>query len=185
MTQPKPIKGRRIVDSRCNGQRYRYLLWQENDDVADGKDKHICWVMLNPAKADLYQNDCSVCKVIKFSHDCGYKHVAVLNLIPIYAPNTPALQNLYKCNVDIAGEWNKQIKCMKEALMGADKVVLAWGNPNNELLPALKLAKHHLIDCLQETKQIGNTFCIDTTTHGHPRHPARRRIHCLHPFIFP
>ena len=185
MTQPKRIKGRNIVDSYCNGQRYRYLLWQEHDDIAGGKDSHICWVMLNPAKADLYQDDNTVCKVIKFSHGCGYKRVAVLNLIPIYAPDTKCLKKLYKCNVDIAGDWNKQIKCMKEALRDADKVVLAWGNPDSKLLPALNLAKQQLIDCLREAKQIGNTFCIATTKAGHPHHPAYYDIDCLYPFIFP
>ena len=185
MTQPKRIKGRDIVDSHCNGQRYRYLLWQEHDDIAGGKDNHICWVMLNPAKADLYQDDNTVCKVIKFSNDCGYKRVAVLNLIPIYAPDTEALKNLSKCNVDIAGDWNTQIECMKEALRGADKVVLARGNPDSELLSALNLAKQQLIDCLREAKQIGNTFCITTTKARHPRHPAYYDIDCLYPFIFP
>ncbi|HLP89277.1 MAG TPA: DUF1643 domain-containing protein [Nostocaceae cyanobacterium] len=152
-------------DAKIVGQ-YRYLLsrkWDENLP-------QVTFVMLNPSKANAYEDDPTITRCINFAHSWGYGCLEVVNLFA-YISTDP--RELGQVNDPVGAKNNDYIQL---AVNQAKLIILAWGagkypqiqNRNQEVL---KLIYHQPLYCLGATKD------------GHPRHPLYLR-NSTKPMIF-
>ena len=138
--------------------RYRYRLTR----VWDTERASVCWVMLNPSRADHSTDDPTIRRVIAFSRDWGYGSATVVNLFA-YRTHSPAV--LRQASQPV-GPHNDRI--VADAAETADMVLFAWGNHGRLANPTTRRPRSLEVEAL-----LGDTAtrCLGRTRSGQPRHP--------------
>jgi hypothetical protein len=70
---------------------YRFTLTREWDP----RRGRLCWVMLNPSKADAYTDDPTITRCVRFAADWGFGAISVVNLFALRSTDPKEL------NVDL------------------------------------------------------------------------------------
>jgi len=141
--------------------RYRYSLWR----VWNTSKPLLCWVMLNPSKANATEDDHTIRWCIRYAAENGYGGIVVVNLFAFRA-TMPADM---KAAADPIGPDNDAMLAavLKDVVRTGGKVLVAWGvhgefqDRDREVLKVI-------------TKYYRQApLCLDVTIKGHPKHPAR------------
>ena len=127
---------------------YRYALYRS----VDGEDvdaltasvaphdirRTVCFVMLNPSKADENANDPTIEKLLKFTARWGFQRLAVVNLFAYRETDSKKLRALAS-GTDLIGPENDEtiIRVAGES----HKIVCAWGNEGVILDRGLQVAE--------------------------------------------
>lgn len=149
---------RDAVISPCGN--YRYALWRE----WDSSKKRICWIGLNPSRADDKIDDPTMKRCISYSIQWGYGSMAVGNL---FAWRTPNPRNLLDAADPVGPDndfWLQKLAADAEivvAFWGTGGILLNRAEQIRELLPelhCLKLTKsgqpHHTRGLPNELKPV-------------------------------
>ena len=99
-------------------KRYRYLLGRR----IGASDRRLLFIMLNPGTADESHNDATIRRCIGFAERWNFGVMEVANL---FAFRTSYVAELRAAKEPIGPDNDKWIS---EALVAADRVILAWGN---------------------------------------------------------
>lgn len=124
----------------------------------------ICWIMLNPSKADAEVDDPTIRRCIGFSKAWGAGGICVVNLFPLRATNPDELLRPFSPPVkDIAG-----VMGINNATIGGlsekRRIIAAWGS-------------HKAIEKSDRDRQVMRLLddrtveCLGITKDGYPRHP--------------
>lgn len=100
-----------------NGK-YRYLLGRRISD----SPRRLLFIMLNPSTADANRSDNTITRCTNFARDWGYGTMEVVNL---FAYRTPDVSELRQADEPVGPHNDSWIR---NALISADRVILAWGN---------------------------------------------------------
>lgn len=135
-------------------EEYRYLLWRKwNENLP-----RITFIMLNPSTADEREDDPTLRRCIRFAMDWGYGSLEVVNLFAYRATDPKFLLSVS----DPVGKSNN--KYIKDAILRADKVLIAWGTKGSIL--------NRDIEVLEIIKALNiPLFTLELTRQGYPRHP--------------
>lgn len=136
----------------------RYILTR-------GLPPHVCFVMLNPSRADEETDDPTVRKCLRFAKRWGYGGIVVVNLIPVIATDPYSLP-LWR------GRYQDNASYIRKALE-TPTIVLAWGSVPTAVRRGVALQEHILH--FREIAGERPLFCIGLTKRGDPRHPSRAR----------
>jgi hypothetical protein len=137
---------------------YRFLLSR----VWDTDRARVCWIMLNPSKADARRDDNTIRQCISFSKSWAFGSLEVVNLFALISTDPAMLRGAH----DPVGEGNDNY--IREAAGRARKIVCAWGAGG-----ALFGRSREVIDLC---RPLGKLWCIGTTKTGHPWHPLRKSL---------
>ena len=133
-------------------KRYRYKLTR----VWDKSKKRICFVGLNPSKADETENDPTVWKLVRYADSWGYGGMTVVNL---FAIRTPRRRQMMREEEPI-GPKNDAVLEHVAVSKEYDKVIAVWGddgrykNRNSEV-----------------KKLFSELWVLKVSKSGEPRHP--------------
>lgn len=146
------IKTAEISDCRF----YRYGLgrtWSNTRPL-----RTVCWVMLNPSKADHEIDDPTIKRVVSFSQDWKFDGALVVNL---YAWRATDPRELY-LGGDVVGPRNDQY--IRAALLVSSTVVCAWGKAGPD--------KNRPAQVLQLIRAAGHRpLALRVNKDGNPGHP--------------
>ncbi|RSK50991.1 DUF1643 domain-containing protein [Hymenobacter rigui] len=145
--------------SEC--ERYRYTLarcWNEAGPV-------VCFVMLNPSKADAWQDDPTIRRCIGFAKAWGFGALNVVNLYSYRATKPADLKATPEPN---GPESNQHLATVAA---GASLIIAAWGNHGEGERVA------EVLTLLQGTGR--EIHCLGQTKTGAPRHPLYVRADVL------
>lgn len=130
-------------------RKYRYALWRKWDETKP----MIMFIGLNPSKANEYEPDPTITRVIQFSKSMGYGGVYMMNLYAIVDSNPDVL----KTHPDPLGENDGWVeKIAPECQM----IIFAWGK--------FKEAKSRADKFI---KMFPEGHCLVKNKDGSPRHP--------------
>lgn len=177
--------------------RHRYMLWRNLADTECGADQNsdflpnlghhadvaqphhtartICFIMLNPNRADELSNDPTIKRCIGFAKGWGFLKVIVVNLFSIKA-QTPAL--LRHMKGPLVGRSNDAF--VLSAIEQSSMVVAAWGNHGNiggrdqELLEFVETALGSN-SALKSNAHLEGLHCLGLTKLRQPKHPLYLR----------
>lgn len=136
--------------------RYRYLLWRSIED--GGGKGTVCFVMLNPHKADAKSNDPTITRCVNFVRTWGYDRLSVVNLFA-YMAKEPRELILRR---EPVGQLNDRY--IYGSMVGADLIVAAWGNYGSHMGRSTRV--------LSMAKEWGlGLQCLDRNATGEPKHP--------------
>lgn len=139
---------------------YRYeltRLWEPDGWI-------VCWIMLNPSTADAVRDDPTIRRCIEFSRRMGCAGMSVVNLYA-YRASDPA--ELAACTVE-EREAPSNLYYIRAAMMTVDRIMAAWGRPQNipgyarVLNDVTSLAYRHMKDL----------YCLGVNGDGSPKHPS-------------
>lgn len=137
-------------------ERYRYVLGRR---WAPGR--HVCWIMLNPSRADAVRDDATLTRCIGYSRSYGFKALVVVNLYAWRATDPRELATVD----DPEGPDNNRI--VLEQAAAAHTVIAAWGA--NRMARQLEPAWLSALSAAHITlHRVG-----PPTKDGHPPHPLR------------
>ena len=153
--------------SECRS--YRWILKRE---LLSGK-KTVVFIGLNPSKANSFNNDRTLIRIIYFCSRWNYKNVYIVNLFGLIS-KSPA--QLSKSKDPIGGNndlitlitlefWRKNINC---------DLWLGWGDKgqlNGRDLEVLKLIKKFSSLKSRENNYSKRVFSLGLSKKGIPRHP--------------
>lgn len=116
---------------------YRYTLDRSLDPYTwsdprapDGAPRRtILFILLNPSKADAFDNDPTIEKLIKFGRREQMQRLSVVNLFAYRETDSRLLVKRYAEGVDLVGPDNNRY--LLERVMEADLTVCGWGNEGN------------------------------------------------------
>lgn len=143
-------------------------------------EKSVLCIMMNPSKADKYQSDNSVNKVIKCFCD-SYGFINIVNLFPFYETKSSKLSELIN-KLKKEPEFNEIIKfnlcTIKTKINSVNEIVLAWGDPANDEITQMHYGiSMEILSYIagKENIYVFGTTKFDTilTKKGNPRHPSR------------
>lgn len=133
-----------------NDKQYRYELRRIFDDAKP----IVCFVGLNPSKADAEQDDPTILKCIAYTKNWGYGGFIMVNLFAYRATNPKDLYSI----TDPIGRDND--KYLQNAFDEAEKVICCWGksgNLNGKNAEVLKV--------------INKPYCLAKVKNGNPSSP--------------
>lgn len=141
---------------------YRYVLTREWQTLT-GEARTLTFVMLNPSTADDRADDQTIRRCIGYAERDDCSRLRVVNLYAYRTPSPADLRAARDDGVDIVGPENEHH--VEQALMDADRVVVAWGIVDAAALtsPIMRLVR----------SWHAPLFCVGTTADGSPRHPSR------------
>jgi hypothetical protein len=131
---------------------YRYLLTRTWDKTKLG----VCFVMLNPSKANATDSDNTIDRCITFAKSWGYGKIEVVNLFA-YVSTDPKV--LYTTQDPVGPENDRYIY---DSLKTNEEIILGWGNIGKHQKRAqifLNMFKDYKLKCLKKNKD------------GSPGHP--------------
>ena len=107
---------------------YRFKLWREwqGSEFFDEKPRTICFVMLNPSRADEKKDDPTLRRCIDFAKQLKFERVDVVNLFSYVTSSPKILLEVARDCAQITGG-NEGDEILKETAQNADMIVLAWG----------------------------------------------------------
>lgn len=145
----------RLVRSAEVSECGRYRYWLRRSWQTGGNGKAVCFVMLNPSKADAMIDDPTVVRCMNFTRSWGYSIMYVVNLFAFRATDPRELKT---ADDPVGPRGDVELAACRTA----DLVIAAWG-PKGTLLgrdkAALRLLAGKPLHCLRLTK------------YGHPQHP--------------
>lgn len=148
---------------------YRYALYRSLDGEAwdaPGR-KTVCFVMLNPSKADESANDPTIEKLMKYGQAWGFQRLAVVNLFAYRETDSKKLRSVASTR-DIIGPDNDAH--ILQVTGDAHKVVFGWGNEGEILGRGAKMAF-----MLGDVYRSESFWCFKKTLTGQPVHPLYQR----------
>jgi hypothetical protein len=133
---------------------YRYWLTRSWNDYGQDHAMEVCFVMLNPSRADHAVNDPTLKRCLSFAMAWGFEKLVVRNL---YSFRTPQPKELFRASDPIGPDGDMELERAKESHL----IVAAWGVDAKEdrVRKALRLLAPYPLYCLGLTKE------------GAPRHP--------------
>lgn len=137
---------------------YRWWLRRE----WNAKGRRVCWVMLNPSKADATEDDATIRRCVGFARGWGAGGISVVNLFAFRSTDPAGLFTA----ADPVGP-----RCDQEAsreIMAAPIVVAAWGRSGGALAKP-RIAKFVELLKMQQRE----IWCLGRTADGAPKHPVR------------
>jgi len=145
-------------------RRYRYALWRNWDN----KLPTICFIGLNPSKADEQRNDPTINRCIRFAKRLGFGGMSMTNLFALCTSDPNELRHAKHPIGENNDSW------IETLCFDADISVAAWGNLG-ELHNRSKLV----------SQLIPNLYCLEINKNGSPSHPLYLpRKNSLKPFTF-
>lgn len=158
-----PVSGAAI--SPCG--KYRYILWRKFKSAG----KKICWICLNPSKADAVLDDPTLNRITSFSKREGAAEVFVCNLFAYRATNPKDMRAFAEGEFgsgrsDVFGPDNDE--SIRSTIRRCDTCVVGWGNGGGFRRAGRKLWVK-LIQ-IEEIRHIP-LLCLGKTKSGHPLHP--------------
>ena len=136
---------------------YRYALTRVLCPIAEPV---VCWIMLNPSKADALTDDPTVRRCMQFSRNWDFGAMIVVNLFALRSTDPVELQRY----TDPVGPENQY--WLGKAVALSSRVVCAWGEHGG--------LYGRDVQVLRFLRFIGETpYCLGTTRQGRPRHPVR------------
>ena len=139
-------------------RRYRYLLTRR----VGTSQSRVLFIMLNPSAADEERNDPTIRRCIGFASDWGFGLLEVVNLFALISTDPKGLLDAE----DPVGPDNDAT--IQDALQGADKVILAWGDDGLR-------HKRRSAEVMAMVSKTTRPYHLGLTQKGAPRHPSRRR----------
>jgi hypothetical protein len=131
---------------------YRYVLTRRWDD----RLPDLCWVMLNPSKADAERNDPTINRCMAFARALGRGGIRVVNLFAFRATDPADMRKA----ADPVGPDN-DFHLRNEA--HDSRVILAWG--------AKPWARERIGTVLPLLAGAASIECLRRTKDGYPEHP--------------
>lgn len=131
---------------------------------------YVCWIMLNPSKADHLVDDPTILRCMGFSRRWGYGGLKVVNVWP-YRTSSPAeLRRWIRATdgIELARISGENIRVVETVAVEAGLVMAAWGAAAGE-------DGDDLAACLEYEGVELN--CLGVTNNGHPTHPLARGKH--------
>lgn len=150
---------------------YRYALFRSLDGEAwDSKApgrRTVCFIMLNPSRADEDTNDPTIEKLMKYGRAWGFARLAVVNLFAYRETDSKKLRAL-AARTDLIGPDNDAhiIRVAGES----HKIVCGWGN-EGDILDRGKHVAFMLADCFPGEP----LWCFKKTFTNQPTHPLYQR----------
>lgn len=138
---------------------YRYTLRRH---LHDAPGPTVCWVMLNPSKADDLIDDQTITKITTISKAHGYSGLVVINLFAVRSTE-PKLLELFD---DPVGPGNDD--AWRDAICSSADVVFAWGA--SRFCGVRWQAQRIAWLCVE---QLHEPLCLGFTKDGAPKHPCR------------
>lgn len=136
---------------------YRYSLTRTFSPLTDPT---VCWIMLNPSKADAHRDDATVRRCIGFSRQAGFGAMMIVNL---FALRSTYPYELTRVEDPVGPENDFWIRHVSEL---CNQVICAWGD-RGSLLGRDK-------QVLEALHKLGRyPYCLGKTKSGNPRHPVR------------
>lgn len=137
---------------------YRYSLIREWDD---SNPKRVVFVLLNPSTADDVGEDQTTKVCIEFAKRWGYGSLHIVNLFAYRAKEPNDLKKVKDYN-KMVGEHN--FRFLKNALQGANKIVVAWGEHG-------KIQKRYMDESLKSLFSYFPLYCFWEIANNQPKHP--------------
>lgn len=131
---------------------YRYVLWR-----SWGPGPRVCFLMLNPSRADAEVDDHTIICCIRYAQDWGYGSLDVVNLFAYVSTNPAGLLNA----ADPIGPENDDH--IWRAYWRSLETVAAWG-----WSPATGSRDQEVIRLVER-----DLYFLKLTKTGVPRHPSR------------
>ena len=135
--------------------------------------KTVVFIGLNPSKANSFNNDSSLTRIINFSSRWNYKNIYVINLFGLISKSPsqlskskdPVGQNNDLITLKALEFWNKNIN---------SDLWLGWGDQgklNRRDLVVLKLIQHLSNPESKENNHYRRVLCLGFSQKGKPLHP--------------
>lgn len=145
----------------CDGK-YRYaltrLIAEQTDDA-----RWICFIMLNPSRADERTNDATIRRCIGFASKFGFDGLAVVNLFALRSRDPRKL----RIDTDPVGPLNDLF--VKQVAARCERVVCAWGA---NLACELNNRGRNVVAMLRMSPKLRPKLrALSITNTGFPRHP--------------
>ena len=137
---------------------YRY--WLERGPAGA---PYVAWVLANPSTADAELDDPTVRKARGFTQRWGYKRFVFVNVFAYRSTDPKGLRGVE----DAVGPQNEEY--IYDAVTGAERVVLAWGNAIVKPLRAQAYWTHNRVNMM--LKLTAPAECLGYTADRQPRHP--------------
>lgn len=137
---------------------YRYSLIREWDV---SNQKRVVFVLLNPSTADDIGEDQTTKVCIEFAKRWGYGSLQIVNLFAYRATDPNDLKKVKDYN-KMVGEHNYCF--LQNALQGANKIVVAWGEYG-------KTQKRYLDESLKSLFSLFSLHCFWEIANNQPKHP--------------
>lgn len=143
-----------IVNASCGAKfsdckKYRYALWR----IWDHSKPKIMFIGLNPSRANRFNDDPTIRRVVAFARQWGYGGVYMVNL---FAFVTPYPKELSSC-LDPIGDNDHYMELVAR---NCSEVVFAWGR--NKDAQARSVVAEILFP---------NAKCLAKNGNGSPKHP--------------
>lgn len=135
---------------------YRYSLWR----MWDKSLPTMCWVMMNPSRADATEDDPTIRRCLGFARAHGCGSISVRNVFALRATDPAELLK----HPDPFGPDNEEWLLSARGVSPMTILVLGWGARIKRLKECYKRAA----GCLAVA---GSPMCFGTTKDGDPRHP--------------
>lgn len=152
-----------------SARKYRYLLSRKWDVNLP----QVTFVMLNPSKANEYEDDPTLRRCIQFAKDWGYGSLEVVNLFAYIATNP---RELYQADNPVGLENNSYIQISTNR---AKLIVLAWGA--NDYVRKNRDREQEVLALISAQQKL---HCLKLTKYGYPHHPVRLSKKLI-PIIYP
>ena len=147
------MKKNDAIISDCGN--YRYMLRREVESGANGA---LCFICLNPSKADWDKNDPTVLSCMRFARSLGYGDLYMVNLFAWRDTNRAILLDDPKLRVGPYCDYY-----IDKYVSACDMTIAAWGD---------FVSKRELFWRAEEvTDRHENLKALRITKKGHPHHP--------------
>lgn len=137
---------------------YRYSLVREWDE---SNPKRVVFVLLNPSTADDEGDDQTTKVCIEFAKRWGFGSLEIVNLFAYRATDPKDLKKVKDYN-QVVGEHNYRF--LQNALLGANKIVVAWGEHG-------KILKRYMDESLKDLFSNFSLYCFREIANNQPKHP--------------
>lgn len=157
MAREFPRKDKDAIISDCG--RYRYALYRK---ISHESEKSLCFICLNPSKADAKEDDPTVRRCMRFARDWGYGDLYIVNLFAWRETDKNVLLKEPEFKV---GRYCDHY--IEKYVTVCDTTVAAWGSfvSRRKLLwRAEEISARH-----------ANLLALKIAEGGHPWHPSRAR----------
>lgn len=182
MRDGAPIFVRKYQEGDAQERRKLIRRWDE----PKGTSNILPWILLNPSDADDQINDQTTLRIIDFTWRWGFDGAALFNIYPFRTPSPK------ECAKIVIGWDERQDWWVRDTIHGyhsyiatqlanVDACMVAWGAPAEPLGFETVMWAEQLFNTINDPEgprhQGLRTWCIGTTSGGHPKHPMARGVH--------
>lgn len=166
---PAPSIHKAAELSPCGTYRWTLSRWW-------GEGARVCWVMLNPSKADASIDDPTILRCIHFTKSWGFPGLTVVNLYPFRSSDPAECRRWaaqFEHSESVADTIIKNERLIIRTAEQAAVVVAAWGAAawvrDVGFMAIVAMAEFSLPP--------PEVYCLGTTASGAPKHPLARGRH--------